>query len=161
VILGPDNRTYRIVSKYKGDLQMKVLLRFTAGAVLALITGAVSFAQHYAQTNLVSNTSGVASVTDPQLVNPWGLSRSSSSPWWISDNATGLSTLYNGAGTKQSLVVTIPQADPNNKNTPTGTPTGTIANSSQTDFLLAPESPAFSSSPRLMGRLPDGIQPLR
>jgi uncharacterized protein (TIGR03118 family) len=143
VILGPDNRTYRIVSKYKGDLQMKVLLRFTAGAVLALITGAVSFAQHYAQTNLVSNTSGVASVTDPQLVNPWGLSRSSSSPWWISDNATGLSTLYNGAGTKQSLVVTIPQADPNNKNTPTGTPTGTIANSSQTDFLLAPGKPSF------------------
>jgi uncharacterized protein (TIGR03118 family) len=84
----------------------------------------------------------VAPVTDPQLVNPWGLSRSSSSPWWISDNATGLSTLYNGAGAKQSLVVTIPQADPNNKNTPLGTPTGTIANSSPTDFLLAPGKPA-------------------
>ena len=71
-----------------------------------------------------------------------GLSRSSTSPRWISDNATGLSTLYNGAGAKQSLVVTIPQADPNNKNTPLGTPTGTIANSSQTDFLLAPGKPA-------------------
>jgi len=122
---------------------MKMSLRFTAGAVLALITGGVSFAQHYTQTNLVSNSSGVAPVTDPQLVNPWGLSRSSSSPWWISDNATGLSTLYNGAGSKQSLVVTFPQADPNNKNTPTGTPTGTIANSSQTDFLLAPGKPSL------------------
>ena len=135
--------------------------RFTAGVLLALIMGAVCFAQHYAQTNLVSNTSGVAPVTDPQLVNPWGLSRSSSSPWWISDNATGLSTLYNGAGAKQSLVVTIPQADPNNKNTPLGTPTGTIANSSQTDFCWPRANPACSSSPRLMGRLPDGTPPLQ
>jgi uncharacterized protein (TIGR03118 family) len=121
---------------------MKVSLRFIAGALLVLSMQAVCFAQHYTQTDLVSNTSGVAPVTDPQLVNPWGLSRSSSSPWWISDNATGLSTLYNGAGGKQSLVVTIPQADPNNKNTPLGTPTGTIANSSPTDFLLAPGKPA-------------------
>jgi uncharacterized protein (TIGR03118 family) len=142
VILSPDNHTYRIVSKNKGDLQMKISLRFAAGALLALSMQAVCFAQHYRQTNLVSDTPAVASVTDPQLINPWGLSRSSGSPWWISDNGTGLSTLYNGAGAKQSLVATIPQADPNNKNTPTGTPTGTIANSSQTDFLLAPGKPA-------------------
>lgn len=122
---------------------MKMSLRFTAGAALTLAMGAVSFAQHYTQTNLVSNTSGVAPVTDPQLVNPWGLSRSSSSPWWISDNGTGLSTLYNGPGAKQSLIVTIPPADPNNKNTPQGTPTGTIANSSPTDFLLAPGKPSL------------------
>jgi uncharacterized protein (TIGR03118 family) len=122
---------------------MKMSLRFTASAVLALIMGAACFGQHYTQTNLVSNTSGVAPVTDPQLINPWGISRGSGSPWWVSDNATGLSTLYNGAGTKQSLTVTIPQADPNNKNTPTGTPTGTIFNGSQTDFLLAPGKPAI------------------
>jgi uncharacterized protein (TIGR03118 family) len=121
---------------------MKTSLRFTAGALLAMIMQAVCFAQHYKQTNLVSDTSGVAPVTDPQLINPWGLSRSSGSPWWISDNARGVSTLYNGAGTKQSLVVTIPPSDPNNKNTPTGTPTGTIANSSPTDFLLAAGKPA-------------------
>ncbi len=122
---------------------MKMSLRFTASAVLALIMGAACFGQHYTQTNLVSNASGVAPVTDPQLINPWGLSRMSSSPWWISDNATGLSTLYNGAGAKQALIVTIPPADPNNKNTPTGTPTGTIANGSQTDFLLAPGKPSL------------------
>src|SRR5438445_2768593 len=121
---------------------MKMSLRFAAGALLALIMQVVCFAQHYKQTNLVSDTSGVAPVTDPQLVNPWGISRGPGSPWWISDNATGFSTLYNGAGTKQSLIVTIPPSDPNNKNTPTGTPTGTIANSSQTDFLLAPGKPA-------------------
>jgi hypothetical protein len=56
---------------------MKMSLRFTAGVLSVLLMGAVCFAQHYAQTNLLSNTSGVAAVTDPQLVNPWGLSRSS------------------------------------------------------------------------------------
>src|SRR5712671_3025041 len=120
----------------------KSLLRFTVGAALSAIAGVACFGQHYNQTNLVSNTSGVAPVTDPQLINPWGISRGSGSPWWISDNATGFSTLYNGAGTKQTLIVTIPQADPNNKKTPTGTPTGTIFNGSQTDFLLAPHKPA-------------------
>src|SRR6266404_4519401 len=80
---------------------MKMSLRFTAGALLVLTTQAVCSAQHYRQTNLVSNTSGVAPVTDPQLVNSWGLSRSSSSRWWIADNGTGLSTLYDGTGSKQ------------------------------------------------------------
>ena len=122
---------------------MKMSLRFAANAILALIMGATCFGQHYAQTNLVSNVSGVAPVTDPQLINPWGISRMSVSVWWISDNATGLSTLYKGAGDKQSLIVTIPPANPTNKNTPTGTPTGTIANGSQTDFLLAPGKPAL------------------
>ncbi len=121
---------------------MKTLLRFVVGAALTLILGAICFGQHYTQTNLVSNAAGIAPVTDPQLINPWGVSRGSGSPWWISDNATGFSTLYNGAGAKQTLIVTIPPADPNNKNTPTGTPTGTIFNGSQTDFLLAPGKPA-------------------
>jgi len=123
-------------------VRMKILLRFAMAPVLALITGAVCFGQHYTQTNLVSNASGLAPVTDPQLINPWGISRGSGSPWWVSDNATGFSTLYNGAGAKQTLIVTIPPADPNNKKTPTGTPTGTIFNGSQTDFLLAPAKPA-------------------
>ena len=122
---------------------MKTLLRSGACTALTLIMGAVCFGQHYNQTNLVSNSPGVAPVSDPQLINPWGLSRSSSSPWWISDNATGFSTLYNGAGAKQSLIVAIPPADPDNKHTPTGTPTGTIFNGSPTDFLLAPGKPAI------------------
>src|SRR5712671_4399104 len=121
---------------------MKMSVRFTVSGVVALIMGAACFGQHYTQTNLVSSEAGVAPVTDPQLINPWGISRMSVSAWWISDNATGLSTLYKGAGDKQSLIVTIPPADPTNKNTPTGTPTGTIANGSQTDFLLAPGKPA-------------------
>jgi uncharacterized protein (TIGR03118 family) len=121
---------------------MKTLMRLCASTTCALIMSASGFAQHYTQTNLVSNTAGVAPVIDPQLINPWGLSRNSGSPWWVSDQAIGFSTLYNGAGAKQALIVTIPPADPNNKKTPTGTPTGTIANGSQTDFLLASGAPA-------------------
>ena len=122
---------------------MKTLRRLCASTACALIMSASGFAQHYTQTNLVSNTAGVAPVTDPQLINPWGLSRNSGSPWWVSDQATGFSTLYNGAGAKQALIVTIPPADPSNKKVPTGTPTGTIANGSKTDFVLAPGAPAL------------------
>jgi uncharacterized protein (TIGR03118 family) len=131
----------RRIIKQKGNSWMKILIRSGASTALVLFLTSVCFGQHYNQSNLVSNTAGAASVTDPQLINPWGLSRSSGSPWWVSDKATGLSTLYNGAGAKESLVVTIPPADPNNRETPAGTPTGTIANSSQTDFLLAPAKP--------------------
>src|ERR1700748_809389 len=121
---------------------MKKYLGLATAASLALSVGSFANAQNYTQVNLVANPSGLAPVTDPHLVNPWGLSRSSGSPWWISDNGTGLSTLYNGAGAINPLVVTIPKANPNNKAFPTGTPTGTIANASPTDFLLAPGAPA-------------------
>src|ERR1700689_3808153 len=121
---------------------MKMFLSLATAASLTLSGVSSAHAQHYTQVNLVANTSGVAPVTDPHLVNPWGLSRTSSSPWWVSDNGTGLSTLYNGAGAINPLVVTIPKADPNNKAFPTGTPPGTIANASPTDFLLAANAPA-------------------
>jgi uncharacterized protein (TIGR03118 family) len=121
---------------------MKMFLSLATAASLTLSGVSFAYAQHYTQVNLVANTSGVAPVTDPNLVNPWGVSRTSSSPWWISDNGTGLSTLYNGAGAINPLVVTIPKADPNSKTFPTGTPTGTIANGSPTDFLLAAGAPA-------------------
>jgi len=121
---------------------MNMFRRLALSTTMALSLGAVSFGQHYTQTNLQANASGVAEATDPQLVNSWGLSRSSGSTWWVADNATGVATLYNGPGTKQSLVVTIPPADPNNKKTPTGSPTGIIANGSTTDFVLAAGAPA-------------------
>lgn len=81
-----------------------------------------SFAQH----NLVSDLPGVASYMDPDLVNPWGISFSPTSPMWVSDNGTGLSTIYNGHGVKQGLVVTIPPAGG-------AAPTGQVFNST-TDF---------------------------
>jgi uncharacterized protein (TIGR03118 family) len=64
----------------------------------------------YAQTNLVTDKQALAPApfTDPHLVNPWGVSYSSGSAFWVSDNGTGLATLYNTSGTPQGLVVTIP-----------------------------------------------------
>jgi uncharacterized protein (TIGR03118 family) len=121
---------------------MKMFLSLATAASVILSGSTFAYAQNYTQVNLVANTSGVAPVTDPHLVNPWGVSRTSGSPWWISDNGTGLSTLYNGAGAINPLVVTIPKADPASKTFPTGTPTGTIANASPTDFLLAAGAPA-------------------
>src|SRR5260370_26772876 len=115
---------------------MKALLRFAAGTALALIMGTACFGQRYTQTNLVSNADGAARVTDPQLINPWGMSRSPGSTWWLSDQRTGFSTAYNGVGAKQALSITIPPSDPNNNSMPTGTPPGATFNNSPTDFLL-------------------------
>ena len=84
------------------------------------------------QTNLVSDMPGVAAVTDPNLVNPWGISESSTSPFWISDNNAGVSTLYNVPGANNTpvsinpLVVSIPT--PGAPLGATGTPTGTVFN---------------------------------
>ncbi len=113
---------------------MNMFRRLALGSTIALSLGATSFGQHYTQTNLQANAPGAAEASDPQLVNSWGLSRTSGSAWWVANNVTGVATLYSGAGTKQSLTVTIPPADPNNKKTPTGSPTGIIANGSTTEF---------------------------
>src|SRR6266705_387660 len=101
-----------------------VIQRTAALALTVAAFPAFSLAQHYKQTNLVSDQSG-ASFTDSNLVNPWGLSRSSGSPWWVSDNGTGLSTLYDASGMPQSLVVTIPV--PSGQSGP-ATPTGNVFN---------------------------------
>lgn len=117
---------------------MKFVPSLAAGVTLALSLSSAAIAQHYTQVNLDSNVSGNAPATDPQLVNGWGIARSSGSPWWVSDNGTGVSTLYNGAGAKQGLVVTIPKSDPADNTFPHGTPTGILFNGSATDFLLTP-----------------------
>jgi uncharacterized protein (TIGR03118 family) len=83
------------------------------------------------QTNLVSDIPGLAAVTDSQLINPWGLTAGGKGPFWVSDNQDGVSTLYNGQGTKFGLVVNIPSAagSPFSHATPTGTVFNTDPNS--------------------------------
>lgn len=116
---------------------------FARGAVIvagfALATGQAAAQNSYVQTNLVSDLAGVALHTDANLVNPWGISASSSSPLWISNNGTGTSTLYNGAGTPLSLVVTIP---PPAGGTPPSAPTGTVFNGTG-KFLAATGKPGL------------------
>lgn len=95
----------------------------------------------YRQENLVSNIPGLAAYTDPNLVNPWGISSSPVGPFWVSDNGTGLSTIYNTSGIPQGLVVTVPPPPPGS---PVGTvakPTGQVFNSNVTAF---PEIDLFS-----------------
>ncbi len=108
----------------------KVVLRLSGIlAVSLLLFRPTMFAQRYIQTDLVSSIPGVGTnptnPLDVQLVNAWGLTRSTTSPWWVSDNGTGLSTLYNGIGTKQGLVVTIP---PPMGGSPPSAPTGVVFN---------------------------------
>lgn len=82
------------------------------------------------QTNLVSDLSGVAAVTDPNLVNPWGISESTGSPFWFSDNNAGLSTLYQvpGAGTAPVTVNPLVVSIPTPVGPAGGTPSGTVFN---------------------------------
>jgi uncharacterized protein (TIGR03118 family) len=104
-----------------------------AVAALALVASQTAAAQsRYVQTNLVSDIPGLALKTDANLINPWGISYSSASPFWVSDAGTGLATLYNGAGTPQALVVTIP-----------GVPTGQVFNGTGAFALPNNQSATF------------------
>ena len=94
-------------------------------ALTTLLSSPIRAQNAYVQQNLVSDIPGLAAVTDTNLVNPWGISFSATSPFWIADNGSGLSTLYNSTGAIQALVVTIPP--PAGQPGP-ATPTGTIAN---------------------------------
>jgi uncharacterized protein (TIGR03118 family) len=81
----------------------------------------------YKLTNLVSNQAGQAEHTDPVLINAWGLVYAPGSPFWVSDNGSGFSTLYNGNGVKQALQVVVPSAGGSGP----GSPTGVVFNGSQ------------------------------
>jgi uncharacterized protein (TIGR03118 family) len=99
-------------------------------SVVALSLSPASLsADSFTQTNLVSNVSGEAAHTDPNLINPWGMSFTATSPFWIADQGSGVSTLYDGAGNATALVVSIPGSSP-----PSG-PTGTVSNGT-TGFIL-------------------------
>jgi uncharacterized protein (TIGR03118 family) len=93
------------------------------------LSAAFSRADSYSSINLQSDLPGVALHTDPNLVNPWGMSTpTANGPIWVSDNGTGVSTLYNPDGTPAGgpLVVTIPTAA---RNKDGGNPTGQVFNS--------------------------------
>jgi len=109
---------------------MKTIHAYTKIGLLllaaAMFTAASARADTYSWTNFQSDIAGVAQHTDSNLVNPWGMATpSANGPIWVSDNGTGVSTLYNKDGTARSLVVTIPTAA---RNRGTGTPTGVVFN---------------------------------
>jgi len=131
-------------------------LLFVAAVALAVVPY-VTFAQHYTQKNLVSdlaqpvNSDGSKVILDPNLKNPWGLTRSATSPFWIANNNSGTSSLYaNGiptnnfpdpAGSVFDNFIFVPPPG----FAPAGTqsaPTGVVFNGSPTDFLLDKGTPA-------------------
>jgi uncharacterized protein (TIGR03118 family) len=106
--------------RFRGLLIATVL----APTLLTLMIGAAgpsaaSGAQtnSYTVTNLVSDVPGLGANLDPNLINAWGLVAGPSSPWWVADNETSVSTLYTGDGTPLSLIVLV-----------AGNPTGAVFN---------------------------------
>jgi len=113
-------------------------LQFAALAfTLALGTAAIAQPGNYVVHNLVSDQAGVADHQDPNLKNAWGIVFGPTNPVWVSDNTTGVATVYDGNGNPilvggQPLVVTIPG----------GANTGITFNPSATDFQIPCGGPA-------------------
>jgi uncharacterized protein (TIGR03118 family) len=115
---------------------MRIRKAAAASLAVALSLGIASTAsaQFYKQTNLASDLSEFVNPPDSDLVNAWGLAASSSSPWWVADNGTDKSTLYNGnTGAKQGLVVSVAGA-------PTGVVFAPAGSFGTARFIFATES---------------------
>ena len=100
---------------------------------------------NYVQTNLVSDVQGMASTTDANLVNPWGLVAPPGGPFWVANNKTGTSTLYTGQGVPfppgNPLIVNVPGPSSTND-----APTGIVFNTSGTGFNVSEGSASGSAS---------------
>lgn len=115
-----------------------MLFAFATGLPL-IATGSADAADTvYLRTDLVSNVQNLVQPADPDLQNAWGVANAPGGALWVSDNNDGLSTLYDGNGVKQGLVVTIPAGA---ASTPPSTPTGMVWNPT-TGFPVTPGGPA-------------------
>jgi uncharacterized protein (TIGR03118 family) len=122
---------------------MKKLSFISTWRICATLLAALAFATgssahtigNYQQHNLVANAAGAADVTDANLVNPWGLAFNPFGPAWVANNSTGVSTLYDGAGAVNPLVVQIPSAT----DVSGGHPTGIVFNGSPEFVVTAGE----------------------
>jgi uncharacterized protein (TIGR03118 family) len=112
-----------------------VCLGMTASgaAVARPVSPAHDDADGYTQVNLVADQAGRARITDPHLVNAWGLSQGPTTPVWVSDNGTGLATLYSDGSHPAVLPLVI--------SIPGGAPTGQAFNDT-TSFRLPDGAPA-------------------
>src|SRR5450755_4578141 len=108
----------------------KIVYSMCLGLIVMLVSSAA--VAQYQLVNLVSNQVGAAKHVDPLQVNGWGLAYGPGGPFWVSDNGSGWSTLYDGQGVKQGLVVLVPSetgAGP-------GSPTGIVHNGSKDEFQV-------------------------
>jgi uncharacterized protein (TIGR03118 family) len=109
-----------------------VMTTATAFAALCVGAGVANAADGFTQNNLVSNIAGLATTTDSQLVNPWGVSFANGSPIWISDQATQTTPLFavtgsTGVGNAPLFTVNVPPAGASG-------PTGQVGNALGTGF---------------------------
>jgi hypothetical protein len=109
-------------------------LLITVVSVAALITSGGAQAQ-YSQTNLVSDIVGLAKLTDPNLKNPWGISHTATSPFWISDQGANTATLYAVTGSTNVAPNPLIVAIPTTAAGPQG-PTGQMSNRNTSSFLI-------------------------
>ena len=113
----------------------------------------------YQQNNLVSDIPGLAVHTDPNLRNSWGTSTGPGLPIWVSDNATGEATLYDGQGNpqpgpgNQQLAVSIP-APPSAGAGAVGAPDGTAFNPASSGFVISKDG--VSAPSRFLFATEDG-----
>lgn len=105
-------------------------LTLMAGLALTVIFAQAAALAQYKVTKLTANRTGRAPVVDPNLRNAWGLVYGPTSPFWISDNVTGLSTLYLGNGSIVPLVPGSGVAIPTASGKGIGSPTGIVFNGS-------------------------------
>src|ERR1019366_10406276 len=99
----------------KNSRTFSVLTFIIIVALLAAIPNRATAQNAYIQHNLVSDVPGLADVTDPNLIDPWGMSFSATSPYWITNHGKGNTTVYTNSNTTtgitiSSTVVTIPPA---------------------------------------------------
>src|SRR3954470_16729231 len=87
----------------------------------------------YRQTNLMTDSPGLAPVLDPLLVNPWGITATASSPFWVANNGTSTTQLIRGDVGGAPVVL---NPNPQTVTIPGGLPTGTVANPVSTEFVL-------------------------
>jgi uncharacterized protein (TIGR03118 family) len=131
-------RARRFVAAFAPLAAVTTLAATTIDAPAKAAAGGIA-ARSYVQSNLVSDIPGLAAHTDPNLKNPWGTSVGPGSPIWVSDNAAGVTTLYDGAGNARPLVVTIPAAASGGA-AAVGTPTGQAFNTfdpASPDFVIS------------------------
>jgi uncharacterized protein (TIGR03118 family) len=121
---------------------VRKLLVTTAIAIGTLYAGVWRAEADYLQTNLVSDIPGLATITDPLLMNPWGIAHSATSPFWTSNQVTNTATLYAVTGNNNVTKVTAVNAQgfvniPTTATGPQG-PTGQVNNSNTASFQLTP-----------------------
>src|SRR5438552_17539256 len=110
------------MDRRRSFLRVGLVLLAAAALVIQALPAQAGIARgSVRQTNLVSDVPGLAPLKDENLVNPWGLSSRGTSPMWVSDNGTSVSTLYTGAGGKVDVTVHIPAPIGTHTRTSTGT----------------------------------------